>query len=50
MGVTFTPYLIQQWKKKVVGMVVVGNAIHEGVYPLHKAPDKGDEADDQTLP
>ena len=28
-------------KKKMVGMVIVGNAIHEGVYPPSKAPDQG---------
>ena len=28
-------------RRKVVGMVIVGNTIHEGVYPLSKAPDLG---------
>ena len=28
-------------KKKMVGMVIFGNAIHEGVYPPSKALDQG---------
>ena len=28
--------------RKVVRMFIVGNAIYKGVYPLYKAPDRGD--------
>ena len=35
------PTTLSQYQKKVVGMVIVGNAIHQGVYPLSKVPDQG---------